>query len=128
MKKTLLLLSVLVSLLIGFVAGFAAATRYWINPRQEFLKLQAEAFTVVQELSDLRSSNTAELIQSKERQLDTCIVALGGLAKEAGPTANDAIQSLRRIAEYRKHVDYASNGVEAQKWVNDSLKLANPAP
>ena len=128
MKKFLLVLSLVFAAVLGFLVGAVVATHHWVNPSREFAKIQAEAFTTVHELSELRKSNIDGIVQSKELQLDSCIVALSVFAKEGGATSEQATHVLRRIATYRKKTGFSSTNEETQRWVNDALKLAAPAP
>ena len=127
MSKPISVLLIVLAATLGFAVGAITATRYWINPRQEFIKIEAEAFTNLVELSGLRKSGVESLIQTKERQLDTSIVALGSMVREGGKIGGEARQILKKVARYRSQVAYAP-GPETQQWVNEALKLADQQP
>jgi len=127
MSKPISILLIILAAILGFTVGTITATRYWVNPRQEFIKIEAEAFTNLVELSGLRKSGAESLIQTKERQLDTSIVALGSLVREGGKIGGEARRILKNVSRYRSQITYTP-APETQQWVTESLKLADQQP
>jgi hypothetical protein len=125
MKILILGLSIAIAAVFGFAGGCFVMSRYLAPPGQVFVRIQAEAFTTLVDLTELRSGKAEGLIQLKEIQLDTYIISLAAVAKEGGTRGKGAIQILRRIAAYRKSTGYIPESKEAQQWVNDAFQLAN---
>lgn len=123
MRRIIYGLAGLILLLLGFIIGAVSTARYLLNPRLEYLKIQANALTTVVALSELRKSNLDYVIQSKECELDATIVALGNLIRDDNKYSMDARNILRRVREYRVKVGYVPNSPESRRLVDDAFQL-----
>jgi hypothetical protein len=125
MRKRTTFLLCLLGILLGFVGGVFAATRYWVSPNDVFNRVAADGFRNLDTLSDLRNSNTDAVIQSNEIELDACILGLGAFAQNGGENGKRALVLLRKISRYRSKVSYAPKGSGIAEPIRAALALAD---
>jgi hypothetical protein len=121
MKKTFILLLIVIALIIGAFAGFRYSSHRYgqtatdIIAEYEFVK----AANTVTTLRDLRAGNTNEVFDSLEGDLDSSVVALRGILDDY-PTVDHAkgyTNLLRRIADYRTTHPYHSDITNMDAYV-----------
>jgi hypothetical protein len=117
MRKRTTFLLCLLGILLGFVGGVFAATRYWVSPNDVFNRVAADGFRNLDTLSDLRNSN--------EIELDACILGLGAFAQNGGENGKRALVLLRKISRYRSKVSYAPKGSGIAEPIRAALALAD---